>query len=984
MEASDPERINVIEGKYGIGDIVDLEQLQKIFELFTEATGFTINFLDHPGLDILIAADWRGIGTKLRRVCATAESACETSRQTLSNHRENQCGRVIAQTDNSLADRVVPMITSRKNITSPATDQPFSQEPGLSQLRMRARSFGFDEQASLQTLTESPAASREKLDNAASLLENISGIITNLIFANQALLEERERLTSEIADYRKTEKELAWKTAFLEAQKEAAAKGILVVDEQGKILRMNHHLQELWQVPRHIREGHDEALLLHHLAGRTRDPGELSHLADHLHRHPKDTSRNEIELIDGAILDQYTSPVLGRDGTCYGRIWTFRDVTSRERTEEELNTSEAWYRTIFENTGTAMIVVEEDTTISLANTEFENLTGYTKAEIQGVKSWTEFAAKEDLDMLMTQHRLRRVQPDFARKNYEFRLVNKDGQAREIHLTVDMIPNTKQSIASLLDITDRKRADETLKESQRRLSEIIEFFPDATLVVDKDGRVTAWNRAMEALTGVKAEDMLGRGNYEYAIPFHGCRRPILIDLVLGHRSNEKFERVYTNLLTEGGIIQGEGFASSLAAGERYCSAKAVALHDSRGETVAAIECVRDITEQKRIEDRLNRAEKMEALGTLAGGVAHDMNNFLGVLVGYSELLMETLPENSLQQRYARNILQSSERGAAIIQDLLTMARRGVSVSEVINLNKVIVDYLDSPEHEKLKSYHRNILVRTELEEDLFRIKGSPIHLIKTVMNLVSNAAEAISGEGIITIRTENRYLDFAVNGYEDMQEGDYVVLSVSDTGEGIPERDLGKIFEPFYTKKMMGRSGTGLGLAVVWGTVKDHHGFIDAKSEEGVGSTFTLYFPVTPEELIRRQEKSDIARYMGCGESILVVDDMAFQRELAVNLLSRLNYKVCSVSSGEAAIEYLKTHKVDLLLLDMLMEPGIDGLETFTRVRAIEPHQKAIIVSGFSEDERVGKAQELGAGKYVRKPYNLEKIGMAIRKELDRR
>jgi CheY-like chemotaxis protein len=316
-------------------------------------------------------------------------------------------------------------------------------------------------------------------------------------------------------------------------------------------------------------------------------------------------------------------------------------------------------------------------------------------------------------------------------------------------------------------------------------------------------------------------------------------------------------------------------------------------------------------------------------------------------------------------------------------MLTMARRGVSVSEVVNLNKVIVAYLNSPEHEKLKSDHPGIQVRTELADDLFNIKGSPIHLDKTIMNLVTNAAEAISGAGTITIKTENRNLDYAINGYDHMQAGDYVVLSVADTGGGIPEKDLGKIFEPFYTKKVMGQSGTGLGLAVVWGTVKDHRGYIDVKSVEGAGSTFTLYFPVTSEELMKTREKSDIARYMGRRESILVVDDMEVQRELLVNLLGKLNYEVSAVAGGEAAVECLKTRKADLLLLDMLMEPGIDGLETFKRVREIQPCQKAIIVSGFAEDERIRKALELGVGEYISKPYSLEKIGLAIRKELDR-
>ena len=180
---------------------------------------------------------------------------------------------------------------------------------------------------------------------------------------------------------------------------------------------------------------------------------------------------------------------------------------------------------------------------------------------------------------------------------------------------------------------------------------------------------------------------------------------------------------------------------------------------------------------------------------------------------------------------------------------------------------------------------------------------------------------------------------------------------------------------------MGRSGTGLGLAIVWGTVKDHDGYIDVQSEAGKGTVFTLYFPVTREEAAEKKDKIPVEQYMGHGESILVVDDTAEQRDIATRILTRLGYRVQAVSGGEEAVEYLKTQKADLLVLDMIMDPGIDGLETYERVLEVNPKQKAIIVSGFSESERVKKAQDLGAGAYVRKPYLMEKIGVAVRDEL---
>jgi CheY-like chemotaxis protein len=306
-----------------------------------------------------------------------------------------------------------------------------------------------------------------------------------------------------------------------------------------------------------------------------------------------------------------------------------------------------------------------------------------------------------------------------------------------------------------------------------------------------------------------------------------------------------------------------------------------------------------------------------------------------------------------------------------------------VMEVAKFNKIITDLLATPEFDKLVAYHPKVIVKTDLAKDLLNISGSPVHIEKTILNLVSNAVEAIAGSGEVEIKTENRYLDKAIEGYQTLAEGEYVVLTVSDTGKGIPATELKNIFEPFYTKKSMGRSGTGLGLAIVWGAVQDHNGYIDVQSIVGKGTTFTLYFPATRKKAEEEAQKIPVQQYMGHGESVLVVDDVQEQREVATTLLTQLGYSVNAVSSGEAAVEYLKSNKTDVLVLDMIMEPGIDGLDTYKLVLEINPHQKAIIVSGFSETERSKEAQNLGAGAYVKKPYLKEKIGVAIRDELNR-
>jgi CheY-like chemotaxis protein len=372
-----------------------------------------------------------------------------------------------------------------------------------------------------------------------------------------------------------------------------------------------------------------------------------------------------------------------------------------------------------------------------------------------------------------------------------------------------------------------------------------------------------------------------------------------------------------------------------------------------------------------------------LGALAGGVAHDLNNVLSGIVSYPELLLMQLPEDSPLRKPLTTIQKSGEKAAAIVQDMLTLARRGVAVTEVVKLNDIVSEYLQTPECEKLKSFHPGVKIETNLEENLLNIMGSPVHLSKTAMNLISNAAEAMPDGGKIIVSTQNRYISEPVKGYDDIKEGDYVTLAISDTGIGIPAGDMEKIFDPFYTKKVMGRSGTGLGMTVVWGTVKDHNGYIDVESTEGKGTTFTLYFPVTRKESVKDKSLINIEDYMGGGETVLVVDDIEEQREIASVMLKKLGYSVTSVSSGEEAVDYMKDHSADLLILDMIMDPGIDGLETYRKILELHPGQKAIIASGFSESKRVKQLQKLGSGTYVKKPYLLEKIGVAVRGELDK-
>jgi len=421
--------------------------------------------------------------------------------------------------------------------------------------------------------------------------------------------------------------------------------------------------------------------------------------------------------------------------------------------------------------------------------------------------------------------------------------------------------------------------------------------------------------------------------------------------------------------------------------RWILVRGKAIRDENDNAVRLIGTDADITDRKKVEDALLESEKkiarykkMESLGLLAGGVAHDLNNILSGIVSYPELLLLSLPVESEFRKPLEAIQRSGQRAAAVVDDLLTLARGVATTKEPLDLNNLIGDYLKSPEFIGLKQLHPAVTYKTNFDSDLLNIKGSHVRIMKVVMNLMTNATESIGDSGNVTISTKNCYIDKPLRGYGDVDVGEYVVLSVLDDGSGISPDDLERIFEPFYTKKVMGRSGTGLGLAVAWNVVHDHKGYIGVTTD-GDGTTFELFFPVTREKFSVKNYAISIEDFKGEGETILVVDDDEDQRDISCNILETFGYKTKAVSGGEEAVEYLKENTADLILLDMIMDPGINGRETYERIIRIRPNQKAIIVSGFAETDDVKKIQKLGAGKYIKKPLTIEKLGSILKEEL---
>ena len=407
---------------------------------------------------------------------------------------------------------------------------------------------------------------------------------------------------------------------------------------------------------------------------------------------------------------------------------------------------------------------------------------------------------------------------------------------------------------------------------------------------------------------------------------------------------------------------------------------------QGQTLRVC-AVRDISERKRAEQenldlqvRLAKASKMEALGLMAGSVAHDLNNILAGIVSFPEIMLMEIDKSHSHWESINLIQKAGKRAASVVSDLITIARGATIQKSVKSPNTIVADYLSSIEHKDYISNFPGVSISANLDSELLNMHCSEMHISKVLMNLIGNGLEVVGSDGIIRISTENVYLAEPLMAYERIEAGDYIKITVADNGSGIPFKDLEHVFEPFYSKKHMGKSGTGLGLAIVWTSIHDHEGFIDVKSGKE-GTSFELYIPSTTEKVIDASPAISINALRGNGEAILVVDDQEAQCVTTRNLLENIGYQAVTVTSGEDALDVCKKTQMDLVILDMILEDGMNGRETYEQLLKINPLQKAIVVSGFSENEEMTKIQELGVSHFVRKPYTLDQLGMAVKQSL---
>lgn len=631
-------------------------------------------------------------------------------------------------------------------------------------------------------------------------------------------------------------------------------------------------------------------------------------------------------------------------------VATIFDITERKRAEEDLRESERRFAELFDNASDVVYVHDLDGNILALNRAGEIITGYSREEALTMNV-SQVVAPEYLQTIreMVDAKLR-GQP---RTTYEVQLIKKDGTRIFVEVSSQIIyqngkPFAVEGVAR--DVTERKK----IEVERDRLIMALEHSADAIVITDADANIQYVNPAFERITGYSREEVLGKNPRILKSGKHG----------------PEFYKDMWDTISRGDVWTGR-ITNRKKDGSLYmerCTISSV--RDSSGRIVNYVAVKRDITERVALEERLRQSQKMEAVGQLAGGVAHDFNNILTAISGYSDLLLRNLKDGDPKRAYAAEIKKASERAAALTQQLLAFSRRQVISPKVVNLNNIVKDMARMLG----RIIGENIDLVTLLSEDLWNVKVDPNQIEQVIMNLSVNAKDAMPDGGKLIIETANVHLDEEyAKIHAPLQPGPYVMLAITDTGCGMDAETLSHIFEPFFTTKEKGK-GTGLGLATVYGIVKQSDGYIWVYSEPGKGTTFKIYFPPVWEELSKEDTSEHPISDLTGKETILLVEDETSVRQLLKNVLEMHGYKVLDAGNGKDALAVADEYKGDihLLITDVVM-PGMGGPALSEKILQTRPNMKVIYMSGYTNDALLHCGDLKESALYLQKPFPLTSL-----------
>ncbi len=595
------------------------------------------------------------------------------------------------------------------------------------------------------------------------------------------------------------------------------------------------------------------------------------------------------------------------------------------------------------------------------NHSLQKILGYSESELMGLNNRTYMTEATAREVYKTFNEVYRTGK--TSKAFDWELICRDGASRIVETSVSLIRGADNAPRGFFgvarDVTERKQAEEALRESEERFRAALEANPDPVILYDMTGKVLFFNPAFTRVFGWTLDECQGR-KMDMFVPEDAW--PETTRMIRTILAGEKLSATETWRFNRSGekipvLISGSIF------------------RNREGDPAGSIINIRDVSDQKRLQNQFLQAQRMEAIGTLAGGIAHDFNNLLMAIQGNASLVRMGLDPEDAGQKKLENIEKYVQHGSDLTRQLLGFARAGKYEVKPMNLNEVIKNSA-----KMFKRTRKEITVHTRLEKDVRQVEADRSQMEQVMVNLFVNAAQAMPGGGTLSIASENVILDSRFVAPYNLPEGNYVKISVIDTGSGMDEKTKSRIFDPFFTTRERGR-GTGLGLASVYGIVKNHNGVIHVDSEVGKGTAFHIYLPSS--QATQKAAKNPPDDILAGSETVLLVDDEEMIIEVGEEMLTEMGYDAMVARSGTEAVATYREHKdrIALVILDIIM-PDMGGGEVYDRLLEIDPAVKAILASGYSIDGKAADILDRGCDGFIQKPFTMAQLSQKIREVLD--
>jgi len=669
----------------------------------------------------------------------------------------------------------------------------------------------------------------------------------------------------------------------------------------------------------------------------------------------------------------------------FALVFLVVNINQRRRAEKALRVSESRYRGMIENIQDTFYRTDTQGILIFISSSGARLLGSDSPQEMVGRPIASFwnVPEERLELLEA------IQRDGVVHDYEVLLVRKDGTPVSVSTTSSYYHDKDGNVLGVegvfRDITERKQAEASLLAERQYLIDIIDSLPDATFIIDTNQRVVVWNRAAEEMTGVGRHQLLDKGAYAYAVPFYGEPRPILIDLL--YKPEKELEQLYSPITRIGDKIYAETFIQSLNNGKgAHLWGGAAPLYDQSNRRIGAIEVIKDITEIKKTEisnidlqAQLLQAQKLESIGRLAGGVAHDFNNMLGVILGHTELAQNQLEKDHPLFSSLEEIRKAGQRSVNITRQLLAFARKQTIAPQLIDLNETVYGMLTMLR----RLIGEDIQLKWLPGKSVGAVNMDPSQLDQILANLLVNARDAIADIGVIIIETDTVSIDAAqCESYKYFVPGKYVLLAVSDNGSGIDPDIMDNVFEPFFTTKKTGK-GTGLGLAMVYGIVKQNNGFINVYSEAELGTTFKIYLPQSTRSKALTPKNAPLNKAIQGNETILLVEDETMILDLTKKMLELEGYKVLPAKMPGEAVRLANEHagEIHMLMTDVVM-PEMNGKELSRILVSLYPNLKLLFMSGYTANVIAHHGVLEEGMHFIQKPFTRNDVAAMIREVLN--